>query len=496
MVTGRAIKATNKLITNSNTINADTHIYVTRKSDAAQIVVTWDKNKQEMHWNKYQITETDFRTKTATFTSPHYLDLTTGSYAVLITSTTHEDFAGPILSVEYDTSTGLYNYQCQDFSRAYQGKIEVILHGKTTIHRLLKYLITQGGIPISGKVSSKQLSDFKTVLSGLLPSYQYDLKWKRPHWNKKYGGINFTERKPQMIIRDASWIEVIRDICLSGNTEVDVYFNNRGIVQIEPMMMEEWANTGLHLTPSELASEKLKFDTTNIITGVVIKGEGVDNGFSLDSSELIGLNLATFFGDLYSTVDNPVKSISGSQSKKKSTNATSKSNPYGTKKKVVELSMDNVWRSNTDAKFYNKVVKGLKKNGWKVKENGHGPNRHAEKNFNVKNGVHFTLFGGVDCGVIKEMTGNNSYTKRQKRLNSRTVCGYISPPTGLDIHKGGKNEKWIPQAHDDNYGGCPKSGMKNPYKRMVDKKIPFMYAKTADEMVAKFLKGGDEPKCL
>ena len=68
-------------------------------------------------FTKFQIKETDLRVKTATFSSPTYLDLTTGQYGVLLLSPYHENFGGVILSVEYDEDNELYNYQCQDWSR-------------------------------------------------------------------------------------------------------------------------------------------------------------------------------------------------------------------------------------------------------------------------------------------------------------------------------------------------------------------------------------------
>ena len=80
------------------------------------------KNAKTLHYSKYQIKETDLRVKTATFSSPDYIDLTTGLYAVLISSRYHENFSGIVLDVDYDPSTGIYNYQCQDWSRTYMRK--------------------------------------------------------------------------------------------------------------------------------------------------------------------------------------------------------------------------------------------------------------------------------------------------------------------------------------------------------------------------------------
>ena len=65
-----------------------------------KVMLKW-KTCLEVHYTKYQIKETDMRVKTATFTSPDYIDLTTGLYYVLISSKYHENFSGVILDVDY-----------------------------------------------------------------------------------------------------------------------------------------------------------------------------------------------------------------------------------------------------------------------------------------------------------------------------------------------------------------------------------------------------------
>ena len=91
------------------------------------IIGSW-KKAQVMPYSKYDIKESDFRVKTATFTTNHYIDLTTGQYAILISSKYHENFSGVILDVDYDEDKGEYTYQCQDWSRRYIGKFEAIVN--------------------------------------------------------------------------------------------------------------------------------------------------------------------------------------------------------------------------------------------------------------------------------------------------------------------------------------------------------------------------------
>ena len=65
---------------------------------------------------------------------------------------------------------------------------------------------------------------------------------------------------------------------------------------------------------------------------------------------------------------------------------------------------------------------------------------------------------------------------------------------GGDIRKGGKYYKYLPRAHDDNYSPASFKGISYPLDMLTKGKVPIMYAGTADNMVAKFLAGGDNPK--
>ena len=120
-----SIVKTDEVIENSNIASNNAHVFISRKSNATNPGVDW-KYKYEIHWKKYQIKETDMRQKTATFTSPNYFDPTTGVYCVLFLCDSHEAFGGIIIDWDYDKDSGLYEYQCQDFSRVYQSKFDLI----------------------------------------------------------------------------------------------------------------------------------------------------------------------------------------------------------------------------------------------------------------------------------------------------------------------------------------------------------------------------------
>lgn len=484
-----AIVKTNEKVTGNYAVN-NSYIFIARKSSATGLVINWT-NYYSIPWGKYTIKESDFRSKTATFSTPQYLDLTTGQYCILIISNLHEGFGGTIINIEYDYNTGLYNYQCQDFSRAYQGKVDLV-STKATMHRVLQYLITQGGVPLKGNVS-KQKKIYKKVLSGLLSKYKYA--------QKAFGSIldfNPMTEKKNIIIRNKSWIEAIRTLVYGSGAYIDVYFNKYGQIQIEPYHKDDFLNTGLLLTANELSEVTQKFDTTNIITGVTIhNADKKKQGTFYSSESLINLDLTAFFGNLSTSIDsstsNTSTSTSASSSKtcKKSTNKTKDNgNPYGTKKKVW-LNSDNINGRSSDMQFMKDVAKILKKNGWKTKIVGIGPNTHTENYMGPKNGIWFCIYGGADGAVFRETVTNNSYTNKLKRLGSRTVIGMHG---GGDIRKGGKYYKYLPRAHDDNYSPSSFNGISHPLQVLTKGKVPIMYASNASKMAAKFLAGGDNPE--
>lgn len=488
---GAIVKTTQTVNGTYATNNA--YILITRKNDAMGLDVMWN-GYVNIIWEKYSITESDFRIKTATFSTPQYLDLTTGTYAILITTPLHEDFGGTIIDIDYDSKTGLFSYQCQDWSRVYQGKIDVVSK-KKTVHRLLQFLITQGGVPLVGAVSKAKLKQYNKVLSGLRPAYQYN--------QKDFGSIidfNPMTVKSNVIIRGKSWIEAIRDLVFGSGAYIDVYFDKYGRIQIEPYTKDDFFNTGLLLTAKEIGEYTQSFDTTNIITGVTVESNDKSkNGKHYTSRDLIGIDLAAIFGNLTTVIGNPNQSNSSSNSSrnsssnpnKQSSTKTKTKNPYGTKKKVVWLNSDNIRGKSTDRKFMEDIAKILRKNGWKTKIVGVGPNTHTERYMGPKNGIWFCIYGGADAAVFKETVGKNSYTNKLKRLGSRTVIGMRQ---GCDIRKGGKCYKWLKRAHDDNYSGSGFGGVKYPLKMLTNGKVPIGYAGTAKQMAAKFLKGMDNPE--
>ena len=250
--------------------------------------------------------------------------------------------------------------------------------------------------------------------------------------------------------------------------------------------------------PFEITTNrKFKFDVTNIISRVNV--DTGDLSFGVYSSDkLLGFDLFAFVGTVTSTIqrENSNITIKGEKtsktttSKKSTTSNTNNYNPYG-KKKVCWVQSDNINGKSSDLKFINDFAKKLRKKGWKVKVIGVGSNLHSEIYANVKNGIWFCIYGGVCAGTIRETYADTSYRRKIEKNNSRTVLGF-RPPSG-NIRKGGKYYKWLPRAHDDNFSPSSFRGISYPSKYLTKKKVPFMYASSVDEMVAKFIAGGDNP---
>ena len=136
------------------------------------------------------------------------------------------------------------------------------------------------------------------------------------------------------------------------------------------------------------------------------------------------------------------------------------------------------------------MAKLLKKEGWSVTITGVGSEAHWKRRGEVKNGIWFCLYGGACAGTLREHCTSDWFLNPLKKHKSRVVVGFF-PPSG-DIRKGGKYYKHLPPAHDWQNGGNP--SINHPAKFMSKYGIPFMYAKNAKAMVAKFLAGGDNFK--
>ena len=461
-----------------NLVQNQSLVFVNRMNNAKSITMKgWDTSNPT-YWSKYQIKETDMRQKTASFTSPQYLDLTTGLYTVLITSPYHEDFGGIILTVDYDKSTGLYEYQCQDFSRKYQSKFSLISKNNS-YYNLLRLFLTQMGVSNGkGKVSSAKLKNYSRQLSGLRPKLYYD----QGIWEN---GIKFNPMTnvQQMIFRDVSYIDAIRDLVFGTGAYIDVYFDKYGVLQIKPFSKNDWLQNGIYLTTPELASSKFKFDTTNIITGVVVNSEDRSKkGKYYSSEKLVRLDLSAFFGNLNASVDNPNKTTTSTSTKSTSNKKSTKTKTKEGSGITVFMNIDNIHSKSADMKLMKDIGKYLKKRGYKIEIGGIGPGYHySQINRVKKNGIYMCIYGGACAGTLKEHWSSNHYKSVLKKKNAKMVVAFLSPPSS-NIH----NLKWLPRAHDDNFSPSSFKGVSNPEKQLLNAGIGVVIGKNAKEIASKF----------
>ena len=472
-------KTVEKTYYNVNLVQNQSYILICRLVNANALHLTKNaiNGMKNIHWSKYQIKETDMRQKTATFTSPEYLDLTTGVFAVMIISPYHENFGGLILKVDYDEDTGLYEYQCQDWSRKYQGKFELVKgNAKSTFYQVLIFLMTGGRVSIN-KASNKTRKDpvHKNTLSGLKPLAMYD----QGFWDNGIKG-NVMKNTSRLIIRNTTYIEAIRDIIFASGHYIDVYFDQYGILHIEPFSKADWLSGGLYLTTAEVANRKFTFDTTNIITGVRVNSNDdlkVNKFYS--SQTLLKLDLSAFFGDISTSINNPNETTKV----KKTVTSTKTVGKEGSGIHVY-MNTDNISSKTADRKLMNDIAKLLRKRGYKVTVGGIGPNTHYNDITKVKkNGIYFTLYGGLCAGTLKEQCYSSHYHNILKKRNARMVIGHLERPGKAKL-----NDKltWLVRAWDDRFSPSSFRGWSNPRKKLLNAGIGIANGKNAKEIAAHF----------
>ena len=328
-------------------------------------------------------------------------------------------------------------------------------------------------------------------MSGIRPLWQYD---QSIYKGNNYKGNPF-KKKPKLILKGKTYMEAIRDLVFSQLGYFDVWFNDRGILQIEPLAKKDWESTGLHVTTQQMASQKYKFSTTNAVTEVVVEATGLGYGKWFTSKDLgLKLDLTLFFGWQGASISDPTqkdKNTSNATKKTTTTANVNSDNPYGTKNKVVYMNIDEIDGYSSDQKKMDDMCDILKKSGWECHTCGVGSESHYEQRGNVKGGVWLTLYGGACAGTLREACDSAWYRRPLVNNGSRTVVGFF-PPAG-DIREGGKYYEHLGPAwdwqNDSSY-----ANIDHPAQYMTNHGVPFMYAKNASEMAGKFLKGGDNPE--
>ena len=487
---------TGEVVIGSNRIPAkESYIYVGRLI-YSKVMAIDNLPPNNIPWTKYQIKETDMRIKTATFSSPQYMDLTLGRYIVRIVSPYHENFTGFILSVEYDEDNRVYNYQCQDWSRNYMAKVGTNLANYTPLRTyLIQCLIRYDSFPSGNEFTSDELKKYSVVLSGLRPASDYA--------QEKWGSIikfNPMTEKPTVIIRDKPFIEIIRDLVYGSGAYIDLWWNDYGILQVEPYQKDDFFNTGLHLVSPEAVDRKFKFDTTNIITGAIVR-----NPDAINYDEGVGKRywndlLTNFFGyfnvagadkDLYASLGNKVTTTTTTSTKSTSSSSSSSSsstsNPF--KGRKIWINADN---GSDDMK--NTVANKLKNKGYTVHVGRTGSNVHYEDYTNVtKDYVYITMYNGFCACTIREAY-SSSMQNKLKNKNVQLVVMFDTrnwtDPQGMKPYRYGDfNGYSAKRAWDDNFCSFDPY-IKDVGKYFKDNNAVYCAYPNADGLVEQFEAGG------
>ena len=469
----------------------ESYLFIIRKDNAASqepYADTWHDRKR-YEFTKYQIKETDLRVKTATFTSPHYFDLTTGQFHCLIVSPFHENFSGILIKCEYDASTDMYNYQTQDLSRWYMTKslyhtltkskwtwsgdslelksVETEISQDFTYYDTIASYCTQGAMSLPTTDAKK--NTYRKRLSGLRPLDYYNWEYS--------GGVlkgNGLTQNMKMLIENKPIIEIIRTLALSGTSNAkDVYVNKHGVVQIVPTMDKGDMTDEIHIEPEELSSLKITFDETNVIDNVSFYAKnkfndatyetqrdvGVHGTNSYTSPELIGLSLAAIFGQMTEYIKTSTSTTKVASTSSTSSSTTSKNgNPFNSKAKKAWVDAD-----DGSGSFKSSFISELKKNGWTVKDGGTGPSTHYNDYYNVTSdyAVLVNIYNGFCAGTIREAYSSTI----QNRLKNKGVQLVIvfdtknwTDPKGMKPYRYGDFTGYsASRAWDDNFSSSDPS---------------------------------------
>lgn len=324
---------------------------------------------KEILFSEFTITETDLRVKTATFTSPYYIDLTNGRACVWIQRKYGENFGGVILSCEFDADKGLYKYQCQDWNRLLTNKVYVILSGDTKVYDIIQKVLVKCNLSTDGLLNIDKYNDIieeiptdddpeevvssstggsnSTTTSTTNTNTNKDssktddknkkttnknqengtgtqkttsetdnAKTKKQKEEEKKAKRNPFYKKPQGLYDKITARDFIMALVMKAGISIDVHMDENGVLRFDPYEKETWNKERWYFVDTDVYDAKLKFDITNLITQVAVKHTDALNGEATlyTSEKLIGVNLAAFFGVMGTVIDNPVKATASSGS--------------------------------------------------------------------------------------------------------------------------------------------------------------------------------------
>lgn len=298
----------------------------------------WNPPK-ELLFSEFTITETDLRVKTATFKSPHYIDLTKGRACCWIQRKYGDNFGGVILSVK-EGDDGLYEYSCQDWNRLLSNKVYVVLNGEWQAYKIVTKLLVECGMSTDGLQKIEHYDgmneevpdddDPSESLTGNTNSSttatstqstenmteeekkEYEKKKAEEEKKKKEDKLkkgNSFRQTPQGIYDKITARDFLLALLMKQGVNIDIHMDENGVLHFDRYVKDDWLKERWYFVDTDVYEPSLKFDITDLITQVAVKHtDQLDGKATMYTSEkLLGVNLAKFFGVMGSVIDNPTK---------------------------------------------------------------------------------------------------------------------------------------------------------------------------------------------
>lgn len=471
-----------------------------------KLKISWKKS-QQLPFISYDIDEEGYREKSASFKTNQHLDLTAGTWQVLIIGE-HENFAGIVLSEDYDASSTTYTYKCKDFHALYNDKYSKT-YKKANGRRILTDLLTFNKIAEmktptvktkgkgkgkgkgkKGKTKKiktdkvtgyplKNLQKFGRQLNGMYANSRYEMKnYGAP---KSFNPLT-AQYKNQKLEGKTSW-ELIKAYTVGTGAFLDLHINDYGTIIIEPFDIDNWRKPK-YLITDVYNNLKFKSSSENITTNVTVDGK--KNYSTLDIT-----------GGKYELNDIFIQSTTNITTEKKTQTKTKKTDnksfPYCCKNKEIWINMDLRTNYSSDGAWLKKVCKELKELGWKVHNMGVGPSIHTDpsKFKQAKNGLWMTIDNGVDPAVLRELA-NSDWCSGAIAKNGSVPCIFFVGVDKSKFTKGGGAYTHIGIAHDDNGNGM---ALDYPAGYLAECGVPFAFCGDSARAVAeKINNGGDSTK--
>ena len=463
-------------------------IYVKTMND--KLKISWKKS-QELPFVSYDIDEDGYREKSATIKTNQHLDLSAGTWQVLIVGE-HENFAGIILTEDYEASSNSYSYKCKDFHTLYRDKFSKT-YKKATGRRILTDLLTFNKIAEAkqskkwkkkDKVTGnpkKLLEKYSRQLNGMKSNSKYEMK----NYGSSKAFNPLTKQYKNQKLDNKTLYELIKAYTVGTGAFLDLYINDYGTFIIEPFDIANWRKPK-YLISNVYNNMKFKSSTENIITNVTVKGK------NYTTQDITGGKYE--LNDIFiQNTSNINETTSNSKKDNKTEQTSNSSHPYVCKNKEIWINMDLRTNYSSDKTWLNKICTELKKLGWKVHNMGVGPSIHTDKSkfTQAKKGLWVTIDNGVDPAVLRELA-NSDWCAGTIAKNGSVPCLFFVDTKAI-FTKGGKAYTHIGIAHDDNGRGV---ALDYPAGYLAECGVPFGFCSSDSPRVVaeKINNGGDSPK--